>query len=383
MGFWSNKIEESKTVLKIENGTLLKCTVKEGNVTIPDNVTAVDENAFKDCKDVRINMSDEYITNQLAFLIKLSMKSTVAEFLEEKKIIKFDESFPSLKVCNMQADQIEKAIKWAFAAFKEKYPDYDWNLTEIDADEINSVCNEIQSIGRENLTKEDGDSISTFKNIPFLFHYPVRELGKESERANRLIAKEGFGFLYIKNLNVENNSTLPHNFMYNLIKGHSFDHVRLSPKWGVILDVGEGVQLDAPGDVGKWFNGNMFRNLTPEKFMKDMERKKSIVNNDSQSVEKKQEPQALKGAFADFFEDSDEEQPQVQNNSQIENNVKEIDWEERHFQICLALISRTDIDTHAQGFPETKAIDPSRIIQQADKMIDALKKHNEEQNQKN
>ena len=61
---------------------------------------------------------------------------------------------------------------------------------------------------------------------------------------------------------------------------------------------------------------------------------------------------------------------------------KDIDWEERHFQICLALISRPDIYTLSQGCPHTDDIIPSVIISQADEMIEELKKHHEEQNQK-
>lgn len=44
---------------------------------------------------------------------------------------------------------------------------------------------------------------------------------------------------------------------------------------------------------------------------------------------------------------------------------KEIDREERHFQICLALMTRADLDSS----------NPEAIILQADKMIEALKKH--------
>lgn len=53
---------------------------------------------------------------------------------------------------------------------------------------------------------------------------------------------------------------------------------------------------------------------------------------------------------------------------------KEIDWEERHFQICLALLSRTE--TRLSGV----TIDPQMplIIERADKMVELLKDHYEE-----
>ena len=64
---------------------------------------------------------------------------------------------------------------------------------------------------------------------------------------------------------------------------------------------------------------------------------------------------------------------QVTENSTAEENVtikeKEIDWEERHFQICLALLSNTP----PHSAPEYKS-----VIQRADVMIKCLKEHLEE-----
>lgn len=51
-----------------------------------------------------------------------------------------------------------------------------------------------------------------------------------------------------------------------------------------------------------------------------------------------------------------------------EEPAKKVDWEERHFQICLALLSRTDIDKDAR----------TAIIARADRMVEELKKHYEE-----
>ena len=50
-------------------------------------------------------------------------------------------------------------------------------------------------------------------------------------------------------------------------------------------------------------------------------------------------------------------------------NKKEIDWEERHFQICLAMLSCPVSDSVGM----TKAPVPGDIIARADRMIDLLK----------
>lgn len=50
-------------------------------------------------------------------------------------------------------------------------------------------------------------------------------------------------------------------------------------------------------------------------------------------------------------------------------NKKEIDWEERHFQICLAMLSCPVFDSVGM----TKAPVPGDIIARADRMIDLLK----------
>ncbi|MBD5315347.1 MAG: hypothetical protein HDS08_04210 [Bacteroides sp.] len=54
--------------------------------------------------------------------------------------------------------------------------------------------------------------------------------------------------------------------------------------------------------------------------------------------------------------------------------MKEIDWEERHFQICLALLSRTDIGVRGV----TNDPKMPMIIKQADKMVELLKAHHSE-----
>ncbi len=47
------------------------------------------------------------------------------------------------------------------------------------------------------------------------------------------------------------------------------------------------------------------------------------------------------------------------------------DWEERHFQICLALISRADIGLHGT----TNSPSMPKIIKKADEMVALLKEH--------
>ena len=55
--------------------------------------------------------------------------------------------------------------------------------------------------------------------------------------------------------------------------------------------------------------------------------------------------------------------------------MKEIDWEDRHFQICLALLSRPEIGlSGATNDPRIPM-----IIKTADRMVEALKTHVEKQ----
>ena len=84
--------------------------------------------------------------------------------------------------------------------------------------------------------------------------------------------------LYIKNITKENIETFPRNFIYNLTKNHTFNFVRLSPKWIVIMQVGPNVRLDAPSGMRMSFNGNNYRGMTPEKYINEMERNKCVVD---------------------------------------------------------------------------------------------------------
>lgn len=61
---------------------------------------------------------------------------------------------------------------------------------------------------------------------------------------------------------------------------------------------------------------------------------------------------------------------------------KEIDWEERHFQICLALISRANLHSYHSSTVTTIEIVPKQVIKTATKMVEALQQHLKEQEPK-
>lgn len=52
---------------------------------------------------------------------------------------------------------------------------------------------------------------------------------------------------------------------------------------------------------------------------------------------------------------------------------KEIDWEERHFQICLALLSGSQLKDC--GCVYNLGLMPRKVIETADKMVELLKEH--------
>ena len=62
--------------------------------------------------------------------------------------------------------------------------------------------------------------------------------------------------------------------------------------------------------------------------------------------------------------------------------MKEIDGEERHFQICLALLSRADLHSYHSNTVSSVDPAPTKIIKLADKMIAALKEHREKEETK-
>lgn len=129
--------------MEIKDGVLIKCHVKDGTVTIPDDVTAVANDAFESCEDVKIKRSPEYIISKLSHSIQLEMRSIEREFEEQEYISEFGQTNPCLKVWNIKIEDIEKSISHAIETYKEKFPKNNWNVVVIDADNINSICNEI------------------------------------------------------------------------------------------------------------------------------------------------------------------------------------------------------------------------------------------------
>ena len=84
------------------------------------------------------------------------------------------------------------------------------------------------------------------------------------------------------------------------------------------------------------------------------------------------------GMFNDSFSDNSKgnrSETESLKNGFSSSMKKEVDWEERHFQICLALISRADLTSYHNNTVSTKELSPAKIIKQADNMVEALKKH--------
>lgn len=304
---FAKSVNENTRGIREKNGIITECLRSEGEVTLPDSFEGVAKNAFDGCEGVLINYPASYIQKKLEWVIVDLMEDIEDSFDDDDDDYEPDHI---MRVYDMSPEQIEEAIQNAVAADKVSN---EWKVVVIDADDIAD-----QKI-------ETGDTN---------------------------------GILFIKNLNVENVDKLPRNFIYNLIKSHSFNYVNLGPKWLIILEVGKGARLDGPLDIGSIFivKGN-YTSLTPERFMQSMDWAGKVIepieetnlDTDKEATNTKEQP-SVKEATT--------ETPSYQ--------TKEIDWEERHFQICLALISPADY------------ISPVKIIDRADRMVAALKKHLEE-----
>lgn len=372
---WTEGIKRSEkgiplNGLKIENGVLQKCLIEREakSVRIPDNVEQINADAFDGYDDLKI-VVPRRIEEELTKSIVSSLCDRVSDYDNWTKLyIEYMGYGPCLAVLNVDSGVIKHCILEAIKSEKDELKNVGWNVCEIDADDVNAICEEMKSIGLDNLVHVTEDSVSTFKKLPLLEYSPVSQMYGRARAINDLISKEGFGVLYLKNLNEENYRGLPHNFIYNLIKSHSFNFVRLSPKWLVIIQVGKNVVLDAQGGVDKLFDGNRYCFKTPAGYIKYMADLGKVVGL---------EPKQTQSSFSALFEDDDEDISQGDNKTaeneepgtnQEEASRKEIDWEERHFQICLALLSRTDINSTATA----------AIITRADRMIEKLKKHYEE-----
>lgn len=377
MGLWSKGIKRSMTGLRMKDGVLVKCPVKEGTFTIPAEMTAVASNAFEGCENVKINYSENFIETELIKRIETVLNSLTREHDNwTEPYTEFENLGPCMAIFGMQAPEIDKAIKASLEKIEEKKPEISWKYIEIDVDAVNDINAQIESKGRNNLVSFDGESVSTFLDLPFLFHSPVQQLGHSIQYANDLISKEGFGVIFIKNLNKDNYNNLPQNFIYSLVKSHSFCKVRLSPKWQVIIEVGDGAKLDAPGGVKFSFNANWYRGIEIEKYLKDMKREGKIIDVAEATNSDDEYEDQFSVDVQDCKEESSNENKKDNNSSSCSKKV--IDWEERHFQICLALIARSDISNS-----HSNSVVPVKIIKKADEMVEALKKHHEEQNKNN
>lgn len=368
MTLYSDKLKHSHSDLDInKDGVLIKCLIKDGTVTIPEDVIAVVADAFQGCENVKINKSEEYIVGALAKSVFYSMKSIKHEFKIHPIFTGYGNYYPNIKVSGMDADSIEKAVRKAIETDKNGDPASEWKLTIIDAETIPQINKEIELLGRDNLVQENENSVSTLHDIPFLIKTPVQQI---PQYVNEIITKEGFGILFIKNLTSEVQKVLHPNFVYNLIKSHSFDFVRLSPKWLLIVEIGKGVKLGPSiSDCGEWFTTRYYKDISTEQFLKDVKREKKLIEVDN--VCNTQE------TTSNIMETNNKnDEPRETPSSPT--TMKETDWEERHFQICLSLLSRSDLCSYHNNTVSTKEINIHKIIRKADEIMEELKKHYEE-----
>lgn len=319
MGIWSKTINRSKTGLDInEEGVLIKCCKREGTVIIPDNVVAVVSNAFEGCDKVRVSYSPNYIVNKLSHTLA-NIIETLQETLASKNDLE-DENI--VLVFDLDTDLIKRALEDA-KYWQEHFSDEKWNIVEIEASEIVNLCKQIDS-------------------------------------NNYKISQDGYGILLIKNLTKEIYDTLPENFIYNLLRDHTFYKESLSPEWLVVVDVKKGVKLEASEIVGKVFQGEYYYDIPAERYIKEMKMDKRIVESEDLEIGPKEEMSSQA----------------IEVNQNERNNTTVIDWEERHFQICLALIQGEATKKIGYSFP------CQHIIKVADRMVKALRNHHEEQSLK-
>lgn len=96
-------------------------------------------------------------------------------------------------------------------------------------------------------------------------------------------------------------------------------------------------------------------------------------SKDKSVVDDKSEPVKKKGRFAELLHDLDDEEEIVTPEKEtIEADDKLVDWEERHFRVCLAMLSNPSIAKVASAATE------AMIIRRADAMISRLKEHYKE-----
>lgn len=320
MGLWSKIIEESAIGLKIDDGVLVKCYRHEGVVTIPDDVKAVVSNAFEDCEKITINRSPEFILSKLRKALISSM-----EHLKEENDEDSDSTYyPVCRVFGVNDDEVEALLQGIVAGEKvEGFKEY----VAIDAAELGE--------GR---------------------------MEEQTDEIREMVSELGYKILFLKNLTAATAETLPRNFLYNLINSHSFNHVDLGLECLIVLGISQGTRLDDdPGDVGINFSLNHYTDLTPHSYLAEIRREGKLIEPDEYHARKEMHANDSKSRKQD---------------------AKVIDWEERHFQICLALLSRADITSFHTSTVSTREIAPAKIIKDADRMVEALKCHHAEKEAK-
>ena len=251
-------LEMAETGCDIRDGILIECVDKD-SVKIPAYVKRVAWDAFANHENVRIDCSWQELEKHIS-----CAKDSIMESHDNwtEPYLEFVEYGPCMPVFGVDSDTIEEVIKG------------DWKTIVIDVDDVNDINSEIEATGRYNLITISDGVVSTPFDLPFLPYSPVRQIGWmcDVDAVNELIEKEGFGILFLKNLNENNYKNLPHNFIFGLTKTHSFCKVRLSPKWLVIIEVGPHVRLDAPGGTGiAAFNANYYKDVSVEDYMKRMD----------------------------------------------------------------------------------------------------------------
>lgn len=281
MGLWSQVIKRSKTGLDIRHDVLVEIASSNPDlteITIPMEVERVAYNAFKGHENVKINMSPEFIQKKLVKKLSYLLEDVRKSHNNwTEPYIRFEEYGPCMPIFGMDFENIQAALQETIDLQTAEGSDIQWKTVVVEADDVNEINRRIENVGRDNLVTVDDGKVKTLYSLPFISASPAQQIGPDTEAVNHLIEEEGFGVIILKNLNEHNYSNLPHNFVYNLIKSHSFCKVRLSPKWAVLIEVGPKVRLDAPGGPGYSFSAYNFKGISTEDYLKDMSRADKVI----------------------------------------------------------------------------------------------------------
>ena len=279
-----NIMKRSRTGLDIRKGVLVEIASSKRDlteITIPMEVERVAYNAFKGHEDVKINMSPEYIQQNLVERISYLLED-VREAYDNwtKPYVQFEEYGPCMPIFGMDFESISAALQETIKQQAADGSDIQWKTIVVDADDANEINRRIEEVGRDNVVTVVDGKVKTPFNLPFISTSPIQQVVTGIEALNHLIEEEGFGVIILKNLNENNYRNLPHNFIYNLTKNHSFCKVRLSPRWAVLIEVGPKVRLDAPGGTRYHFTANYFKGISTENYLKDMRRADKVIGSE-------------------------------------------------------------------------------------------------------